>query len=228
SSVLAAILLKRQQGKRPLFYIGEDPMIEAIERDKQNRRERRESRDNGGRRESFNSNQDWDTYQLQVGREQGVQVKDIVGALANELGLGKGSIGAIKLAQEHTFVQLPKAMSTQAASKLRKLRIRQKEVGAVVCDFNDFNENRGRRDGARREGGFREGGRREGGYRGNREGNREGGREGGYRGNREGGREGGFRGNREGERRFDRNRGGDHRGNHRGERGHGRPRRNED
>ncbi|EHD1695802.1 DEAD/DEAH box helicase [Vibrio vulnificus] len=228
SSVLAAILLKRQQGKRPLFYIGEDPMIEAIERDKQNRRERRESRDNGGRRESFNSNQDWDTYQLQVGREQGVQVKDIVGALANELGLGKGSIGAIKLAQEHTFVQLPKAMSTQAASKLRKLRIRQKEVGAVVCDFNDFNENRGRRDGARREGGFREGGRREGGYRGNREGNREGGREGGYRGNREGGREGGFRGNRDGERRFDRNRGGDHRGNHRGERGHGRPRRNED
>ncbi len=228
SSVLAAILLKRQQGKRPLFYIGEDPMIEAIERDKQNRRERRENRDNGGRRESFNSNQDWDTYQLQVGREQGVQVKDIVGALANELGLGKGSIGAIKLAQEHTFVQLPKAMSTQAASKLRKLRIRQKEVGAVVCDFNDFNENRGRRDGARREGGFREGGRREGGYRGNREGNREGGREGGYRGNREGGREGGFRGNREGERRFDRNRGGDHRGNHRGERGHSRPRRNED
>ncbi|MBR9874527.1 MAG: DEAD/DEAH box helicase [Vibrionaceae bacterium] len=216
-AMLAAMLLKRQQGKRPLFYIGEDPMVEAIERDKQRRKDRREDRDNGGR--NFN-NQDWDTYQLQVGREQGVQVKDIVGALANELGLGKGSIGAIKLAQGHTFVQLPKAMTSEAASKLSKLRIRQQDVGAVVCDFDDFRESRG---------GRRDGGRRDGGYRGNRDGaRREGGgrREGGFRGNREGNREGSRDGNREGgERRFDRNRGGDHRGNYRGERGHGRGRR---
>ncbi len=224
-AMLAAMLLKRQQGKRPLFYIGEDPMVEAIERDKQRRKERREGGREGGR--SFN-NQDWDTYQLQVGREQGVQVKDIVGALANELGLGKGSIGAIKLAQGHTFVQLPKAMTSEAASKLNKLRIRQQDVGAVVCDFDDFRESRG----GRRDGGRRDGGRREGGFRGNREGGNRGGerreggrREGGFRGNRDGNREG----NREGgERRFDRNRGGDHRGNYRGERGHGRGRRTQD
>ncbi|MGY5774328.1 DEAD/DEAH box helicase, partial [Vibrio antiquarius] len=141
-ATLAAMLLKRQQGKRPLFYIGEDPMVEAIERDKQRRKERREGGRDGGR--NFN-NQDWDTYQLQVGREQGVQVKDIVGALANELGLGKGSIGAIKLAQGHTFVQLPKAMTSEAAGKLSKLRIRQQDVGAVVCDFDDFRESRGGR-----------------------------------------------------------------------------------
>ena len=222
-ATLAAMLLKRQQGKRPLFYIGEDPMVEAIERDKQRRKERREGGRDGGR--NFN-NQDWDTYQLQVGREQGVQVKDIVGALANELGLGKGSIGAIKLAQGHTFVQLPKAMTSEAAGKLSKLRIRQQDVGAVVCDFDDFRESRGgRRDGGRRDGGRRDGG----GYRGNREGGNRGGdrreggrREGGFRGNRDGNRDG----NREGgERRFDRNRGGDHRGAHRGERGHGRGRR---
>ncbi|MCG9230148.1 DEAD/DEAH box helicase [Vibrio diabolicus] len=225
-ATLAAMLLKRQQGKRPLFYIGEDPMVEAIERDKQRRKERREGGRDGGR--NFN-NQDWDTYQLQVGREQGVQVKDIVGALANELGLGKGSIGAIKLAQGHTFVQLPKAMTSEAAGKLSKLRIRQQDVGAVVCDFDDFRESRGgRRDGGRRDGGRRDGG----GYRGNREGGNRGGdrreggrREGGFRGNRDGNRDG----NREGgERRFDRNRGGDHRGHHRGERGHGRGRRTQE
>ncbi|MCG6390416.1 DEAD/DEAH box helicase [Vibrio fluvialis] len=223
ATTLAAILLKRQQGKRPLFYVGEDPMLEAMERDKARRRERREGGDRReGRREfggrgEFAANTDWETYQLQVGRDQGVQVKDIVGALANELGLTKGSIGAIKLAQGHTFVQLPKEMSADVTGKLRKLRIRQKEVGAVVCDFDDFRESRGRREGgnSRREGGFR--GNREGGSRegGSREGGR---REGGFRGNREGG-------NREGgERRFDRNRGGDHRGNHRGERGHSRRR----
>lgn len=201
AATLAAILLKRQQGKRPLFYIGEDPMIAAIERDKQRRKERREGGRDGGRdgRRSFNT-ADWDTYQLQVGREQGVQVKDIVGALANELGLTKGSIGAIKLDRESTYVQLPKQMTSDVAGKLRKLRIRQKEAGAVVVDFTDFREPRGRRDGGRRDGN-RDGNR--GGYRGNREG-------GGYRGNRDGNREGG-RG-RDGERRFDRNRGGDHRG----------------
>ncbi|GAL11830.1 cold-shock DEAD-box protein A [Vibrio astriarenae] len=184
ATTLAAILLKRQQGKRPLFYIGEDPMIAAIERDKQRRRDRREGRD-GGRGERGGrdfSNQDWDTYQLQVGREQGVQVKDIVGALANELGLTKGSIGAIKLDRGETYVQLPKAMPSDVAGKLSKLRIRQKEAGAVVVDFNDFREPRGRRDGGR------DGNR--GGYRGNRDGNRDGNR-GGYRGNRDGNREGG-------------------------------------
>ena len=219
ATTLAAILLKRQQGKRPLFYVGEDPMLEAIERDKSRRRERRDDRREGGReggRDFGANNADWETYQLQVGREQGVQVKDIVGALANELGLTKGSIGAIKLAQGHTFVQLPKTMSTDVTSKLRKLRIRQKEVDAVVCDFTDFREPRGRReggrDGGRREGG-RDGGRREGGRRFSSEGN--------FRGNGEGNSNG--RGNfRGGERRFERNRSGDDRGSFRGERGHGR------
>ncbi|MCG9545372.1 DEAD/DEAH box helicase [Vibrio sp. Isolate33] len=237
AATLAAMLLKRQQGKSPLFYVGEDPMIAAIERDKNRRKERREDRENGRGDRNFNT-QDWDTYQLQVGREQGVQVKDIVGALANELGLTKGSIGAIKLDQGSTYVQLPKAMNSETAGKLSKLRIRQKEAGAVVVDFNDFREPR--RGGGGRDGNRGRGGRDGGGYRGNREGgnreggNREGGR-GGYRGNRDGARDGNREGGRDGERRFDRNRGGDHRGNYRGERGHGngggnrgrRPERNE-
>ncbi|EGQ8491986.1 DEAD/DEAH box helicase [Vibrio cholerae] len=223
ATTLAAILLKRQQGKRPLFYVGADPMIEAMEREKSRRRERRDDRRDGDRpaRREFGGrdqeNHDWDTYQLQVGRDQGVQVKDIVGALANELGLTKGSIGAIKLAQGHTFVQLPKAMSNDVSSKLRKLRIRQKEVGAVVCDFDDFRESRGgarREGGPRREGGRRPEGNREGGFRGGREGGREGGR----------GRGGEGRSFREGERRFDRNRSGESSGSYRGERGHSRRR----
>lgn len=223
ATTLAAILLKRQQGKRPLFYVGADPMIEAMEREKSRRRERRDDRRDGDRpaRREFGGrdqeNHDWDTYQLQVGRDQGVQVKDIVGALANELGLTKGSIGAIKLAQGHTFVQLPKAMSSDVSSKLRKLRIRQKEVGAVVCDFDDFRESRGgarREGGPRREGGRRPEGNREGGFRGGREGGREGGR----------GRGGEGRPFREGERRFERNRSGESSGSYRGERGHSRRR----
>ncbi|MGF1702293.1 DEAD/DEAH box helicase [Photobacterium makurazakiensis] len=197
AATLAAMLLQRQQGNRPLFYKGPDPMIAAIEREAQRRERRRDDRggERGERRErgergerrTFNS-ADWDTYQLQVGREQGVQVKDIVGAIANELGLSKEFIGAIKLAPSHTFVQLPKKMTAEVAAQLKKLRIRQNDVKAVVVEGEVLREHRG---------GSRDGG------RGRRDGNRD-----------------GNRGRRDGERRFDRNRGGDSRGSHRGERNH--------
>ncbi|PSV25432.1 MULTISPECIES: DEAD/DEAH box helicase [unclassified Photobacterium] len=203
AATLAAMLLQRQQGNRPLFYKGPDPMIAAIERESQRRERRGNDRDRGergergdrrerGERRSYN-NADWDTYQLQVGREQGVQVKDIVGAIANELGLSKEFIGAIKLAPTHTFVQLPKKMTAEVASQLKKLRIRQNDVKAVVVEGEVLREHRPRS--------------------GNRDGNRDGNR-GGYRGNRDGNR-GGERG---GERRFDRNRGNDTRGGYRGNR----------
>ncbi|MGF1687107.1 DEAD/DEAH box helicase [Photobacterium japonica] len=212
AATLAAMLLQRQQGSRPLFYKGPDPMVAAIERESQ-RRDRRgsdrgergergerggERRERGerGERRTYN-NADWDTYQLQVGREQGVQVKDIVGAIANELGLSKEFIGAIKLAPEHTYVQLPKKMTAEVAAQLKKLRIRQNDVKAVVVEGEVLREHRG----------------------GNRDGNRDGNR-GGFRGNREGGNREGGNGRGNGERRFDRNRGGDNRGSFRGERNH--------
>ncbi|OBU21775.1 ATP-dependent RNA helicase [Photobacterium aquimaris] len=204
AATLAAMLLQRQQGNRPLFYKGPDPMIAAIERESQRRERRgdrpergerrgdRPERGERGERRSFN-NADWDTYQLQVGREQGVQVKDIVGAIANELGLSKEFIGAIKLAPSHTFVQLPKKMTAEVSEQLKKLRIRQNDVKAVVVEGEVLREHRPRT--------------------GNRDGNR-GGERSGHRGSRDGNR-GGERG---GERRFDRNRGNDSRGGYRGNR----------
>lgn len=142
---LAAILLKRQQGKRPLFYNGPDPMIAAIEREGQRRDRRRDERGERGERGSRDGHRDrgerrsqnsadWDIYQLHVGREQGIQVKDIVGAIANELGLEKQSIGSIKLAPAHTYVQLPKKMPKEILTQLRQLRIRQKATDAQLVE----------------------------------------------------------------------------------------------
>lgn len=153
AQTLAAILLKRQQGKRPLFYNGSDPMVTAIERDYQRRSERRNSRggerkgegrrgdrNNSNRGERYANIADWDTYQLQVGREHGVQVKDIVGAIANELGLNKQYIGAIKLQQGHSYVQLPKDMPKDKFVQLQKLRIRQSETQAQRVEGNVLRE----------------------------------------------------------------------------------------
>ncbi|PCS24181.1 DEAD/DEAH box helicase [Candidatus Enterovibrio escicola] len=135
--ILAAMLLQHQQGKRPLFYTTPDPMISAIQRDSK-RRDDRGGRDgirseSRGERRSHNSDH-WDTYQLAVGRDQGVQVKDIVGAIANELGLDKNSIGSIKLATGHTYVQLPKKMPKHLLNQLKQLRIRQKVTEAELVE----------------------------------------------------------------------------------------------
>lgn len=142
ATTLAAMLLQRQQGKRPLFYKGPDPMIAAMDREKQRRERRRDERPSGTDRRDTNP-ADWDTYQLDVGREQGVQVKDIVGAIANELGLNKHNIGAIKLAPAHTFVQLPKTMPKEVFAQLQKLRIRQKETNAQRVEGQIMRERRG-------------------------------------------------------------------------------------
>ncbi|WP_325894483.1 DEAD/DEAH box helicase [Grimontia sp. NTOU-MAR1] len=200
TATLAAMLLQRQQGKRPLFYNGPDPMIAAMERDSRRRESRRDDRGprDRGERRSYNA-ADWDTYQLQVGRDQGVQVKDIVGAIANELGLEKQFIGSIKLATGHTYVQLPKKMPKEILGQLKQLRIRQKATDAQLVEGHvDMSPPR-RRNGGDRNGGER--GPRRFDDRGPRGGNR-----------------GEGRGDKGG-RRFDRDRGGDKR-SFRGERRH--------
>lgn len=169
AATLAAILLQRQQGKRQLFYTGPDPMVAALEREGQRRPrregERFERSDRPARSESSSrsqNNADWDTYLLQIGREQGIQVKDIVGAIANELGLEKQNIGSIKLAPEHTYVQLPKKMSKELLKQLRQLRIRQKATDAKLVE-GYINMDPPRRN----QGGDRNGGPRRGGDRSN-------------------------------------------------------------
>lgn len=84
-------------------------------------------------------------------------------------------------------------MTAEVAAQLKKLRIRQNDVKAVVVEGEVLREHRPRT--------------------GNRDGNR-GGERTGHRGSRDGNRSG----ERGGERRFDRNRGNDTRGGYRGNR----------
>jgi ATP-dependent RNA helicase DeaD len=48
-------------------------------------------------------------YRIDVGRDHGVQVKDIVGAIANEAGIESRFIGRIALYDESSTVELPPA-----------------------------------------------------------------------------------------------------------------------
>ncbi|WP_313383270.1 DEAD/DEAH family ATP-dependent RNA helicase [Pantoea sp.] len=190
---LAAALLKMAQGERPLIVQPDAPRPQRREyRDRDDRRDDRrsprEARDNreGGdrpRRERRDVGE-MELYRIEVGRDDGVEVRHIVGAIANEGDISSRYIGNIKLFGTHSTIELPKGMPGDILQHFTRTRILNKPMNMqLLGDAQPQSEGRGERRGGRDFGGERRGG-----------GNREGGREGGRRFSserREGGREGG-------------------------------------
>jgi ATP-dependent RNA helicase DeaD len=149
--VAAALAMMAQEGK-PLQIVGEDPRPAPAaaydSRDSRPRpasfgdREERKPRFNerGGDKPSFESRGerprreerparsaptgDMVRYRIDVGRDHGAQVKDIVGAIANEAGIESRFIGRIALYDESSTVELPAGMPGEAANALKRTRVR--------------------------------------------------------------------------------------------------------
>ncbi len=60
-------------------------------------------------------------YRIEVGHTHGVEPKHIVGAIANEININSRDIGQIKIYNDHSLVDLPKAMPAAAFRKLQKV-----------------------------------------------------------------------------------------------------------
>ena len=63
------------------------------------------------------------TYRIAVGRRQHVEPRQIVGALANEGGLGRQDFGRIDIRADHSLIELPVTLPAGAWEKLRSTRI---------------------------------------------------------------------------------------------------------
>ena len=63
-------------------------------------------------------------WRADEGRDHGVQVKDIVGAIANEAGIESRFIGRIGLYDESSTIELPAGMPPEAANALKRTRVR--------------------------------------------------------------------------------------------------------
>ncbi|MBC8353056.1 MAG: DEAD/DEAH box helicase [Planctomycetes bacterium] len=94
------------------------------------RREYQSDRKSGPRR----SDVGMETYRIEVGRSHNVQPGNIVGAIANEVGIGSESIGKIKIFDRFSTVDLPQGFSREKLEALqdvtiagRKLRISRQE-----------------------------------------------------------------------------------------------------
>ncbi|MCJ2194011.1 DEAD/DEAH box helicase [Kaistella montana] len=150
------------------------------------------------------------TYWIAVGHQDRVRPGNIVGALANEVGLPASAIGAIDLRGNHSLVELPADLTSAQLEAAANAEINGRRLG--------LRKDTGRPTRAERDGEDR--GERRGGFRKDR------GERGGFRGDRDGGQRGGFRKDREDRGGFREDRGGfrgdrDDRG-FRGDRG-GRP-----
>ena len=204
---LAAALLKMAQGERPLIVPADAPRPARREfRERDDRRESRDSREARGPRENREGGDrprrerrdvgDMQLYRIEVGRDDGVEVRHIVGAIANEGDISSRYIGNIKLFGTHSTIELPKGMPGDVLQHFTRTRILNKPMNMQLLGDAQPNEGRGDRRpagaGGERRSGPGAGGpgaaNREGGRRFSSE-RREGGREGGGRTfNREGSR----------------------------------------
>lgn len=168
---LAAALLKMAQGERPLI-VPADPAPRP-RREFKDRDDRRGDRPDRGPRDSRDGDRprrerrdvgDMEVYRIEVGRDDGVEVRHIVGAIANEGDISSRYIGNIKLFGTHSTIELPKGMPGDILSHFTRTRILNKPMNMqLIGDAQPRSNDRGgeRRSGGPGRGGF--GGGREGG-----------------------------------------------------------------
>ncbi len=71
-------------------------------------------------------------YRIEVGRNDGVAPKDIVGAIANEAGISGKSIGHIKIYDEFCTVGLPADMPPQTLQRMERIFIMGKPINITL------------------------------------------------------------------------------------------------
>ena len=164
---LAAALLKMAQGERTLIVPPDAPMRpkrEFRDRDDRGPRDRndrgpRGDREDRPRRERRDVG-DMQLYRIEVGRDDGVEVRHIVGAIANEGDISSRYIGNIKLFASHSTIELPKGMPGEVLQHFTRTRILNKPMNMQLLGDAQPHTGGERRGGGRGFGGERrEGGR---------------------------------------------------------------------
>ena len=130
---VAAALAFLEAGKKALRY---ENMPTSSSR--KPRREDRQDRDQPNRRDSSRrgdrSERDGNlqSYRLEVGEYHGAQKGDIVGAIANEVGLDPQNMGKIRMFKDHTFIDLPKDMPEEIFEALKTVWVQGHQMNISV------------------------------------------------------------------------------------------------
>ncbi len=127
---LAVALLYLAQQDNPLLV--DIPDMEVLKRweTKDDRGKGRGSRDKKGHGRPVSIERV--TYRLQVGKNHGVKVSDIVGAIANEVDMDSQYIGQIQIFDEHSTVALPKDMPKEVINHLKTVHVRKRPLNLTI------------------------------------------------------------------------------------------------
>jgi len=144
---LAAALLFMAQKEKPLQPV-EEKFVEPRSNDRNERSDRprrdrndRPRRDRNDRARSEDkprgrgrpTDVELEMFRLDVGREHGVQVKNIVGAIANEANINSRFIGDIRLNDDHSTIELPKGMPEETLSHLKNVQVCKRSLNLKKC-----------------------------------------------------------------------------------------------
>ncbi len=114
---IAAALAKLSQGDTPLL------LKEPSKRSRNTRSD--DSSESGSPRRSRRreTGVDMELFRLEVGHQHGVKPGNIVGAIANEIGIDGDHIAQIKIEEEYSTVELPAGMPKDLFQALKKVRV---------------------------------------------------------------------------------------------------------
>ena len=128
---IAAAMMMLLQGKQKLI-LPPDPVVDKkARRDRNERGDRREnprSAERRGERKGYGNPQPMDLYRIEVGRGDGVEVRHIVGAIANEGDINSRYIGHIKLYDDYSTIELPQGMPKELLQQFTKTRVLNKQM----------------------------------------------------------------------------------------------------
>ena len=131
-------LVQKSRPLKPVKHVESRPARadrEVRSRDRNNKNERSSPRRSIGSaiRESEAGMQ---TYRVEVGKDHGAEVKNLVGAIANEAGIDSKDIGRISLQDAYSTIDLPEGMPKDLFQQLRKVWVCNKQLQISLMHSN--------------------------------------------------------------------------------------------
>ncbi len=126
---IAAALLKLALGEE------KQEIVEETSNYKEGRRrERGERGERGERKRGKNAQAGMVRLFINVGKNQRVQAKDIVGSIAGEAGIPGKLVGTIDIYDKYTFVEVPKENAKKVLEKMKNIKIKGNKINIETAN----------------------------------------------------------------------------------------------
>lgn len=146
---IAAAMLMLLQGKQKLILPPDPPIERKSARERDGRKGERRDNPRSQERRGYGNPIPMDVYRIEVGRADGIDVRHIVGAIANEGDISSRNIGHIKLYDDYSTIELPQGMPKELLQMFGKTRVLNKQmrmslIGAAAGGDESSTKRKGR------------------------------------------------------------------------------------